>query len=443
MNNTCKDNRKLSIVQNTLFNSAGSFFYLLCSWLTTVIVVKLGSVEFAGILSLSMAVTNMFFSVSTFGIRTYQVSDVARKYTADDYVTTRLQTCAGAFVLCAAYTAASGVTRVEAACIMAFMLFKIGESLSDENQALQQIAERMDYICVSFVLRGTLMILTFTGMLYAVKDLRAALLAMAGSTLLVVMLYEFPVSRKLSGFRLKFNPAITRNLLKDSLPLLANSLLMVLMVSIPRTRLNAIWGNYWMGIYGSVAAPAAIVQSAALWVFMPSLGQLAAFWGKKDRKAFVSLDRRMLCLLGGMSALVLLGAVLFGHWGLALIFGEEIAAHGELLLPTLAGTMLIALEYYLSSVLTVMRKLKSIVIANAAGLVLTLALSDVLIRMQGVNGVNSVVCMAMGLNCLMMGAVARRSLGALDADLPGGPGEAAGRLPGPREFLRRLWRKKD
>ena len=62
-------NRKLSTAQNTVYNTVGSCFYLICQWLITVLVIRLGSVEYGGILTLAMSITNVLFTLGTFGIR--------------------------------------------------------------------------------------------------------------------------------------------------------------------------------------------------------------------------------------------------------------------------------------------------------------------------------------------------------------------------------------
>ena len=365
--------RKLSIAQNTVYNTAGSCFYLVCQWLLTVLAVRLGSVESGGILAVAMSVTNVLFTLSTFGIRTFQVSDVRRKYSVDTYVTTRLLTCGFGLLLCGIYCLADGSrSREEAACILVYMLFRVSEALSDENQAVQQTEGRMDTVFWSFVLRGILLIASFSLVLKTTGRLLWAFAAMAAATNAVVLFFEFPVSRKLSGFRLRWNLPASLRLLGENVPLMLNSLLMAFLVTIPRTRLDALMGNYVMGIYGSIAAPAAVVQSAALWLFTPSLTAFAEHWDRGDRAAFYRLHHRMLLLLLGAAAVCLVGAKLLGRWGLGLLFGPEIAAEEALLVPTLLTTVLIAGEYYLSALLTVCRKLRSIVVSNLAAMAVTL-----------------------------------------------------------------------
>ena len=85
------------------FNSMGSLFYLLCQWLLTVVVVPLCSFEAAGILTLSISLTNVFFTLATFGIRIFQVSDSQGKYGPGLYISTRVFTCLCSFALCAAF----------------------------------------------------------------------------------------------------------------------------------------------------------------------------------------------------------------------------------------------------------------------------------------------------------------------------------------------------
>lgn len=394
--------KKLSIAQNALYNTIGSCFYLVCQWLITVLVIRLGSVEYGGTLSLAMSVTNIFFTLSTFGIHGYQVTDYQRKYSSGEYVTTRLFTCSTALVLCILYNFICPQTHYETACIIIYMLFRIGEALSDVNQGIQQVRERMDYVFWSSVMRGILLIASFAGAMLLTHDLLTAIGAMAASTGLVVLLYEFPVCKKLETLSLRFRLKRSLSLLLDNWPLMANSLLMVMLVSLPRTRLNTLWGNYWMGIYGSVAAPAAIVQSVIPWLYNPALIVFARYWTEKDRNNYLKLHHRMLLLLFGTAAVAFAGAAVLGRWGLNLLFGEEIAAHDSLLLPTLATTTLIAAEYYLGALLTVTRKLKSIVVANAAALVVTLSISDMLIRPYGPNGVNLTVCISMAVNCAIL-----------------------------------------
>lgn len=350
--------KTLSTSRNALYNTIGSLTYLACQWLITLLVVRLGNVEDAGVLSVCMSMTNVFFTLCTFGMRTYMVSDRQGKYSDSLYFSTRAFCCFCSLAICViASVLSADYTSSVVVCIALYMLFRIGEAIVDMQQAVQQRAERMDYICVSFLLRGIGTVCAFSLTLWLTGSLLLAIAAMGLVTFAVIFCYDGSICRRLTTVQWTWQPKSMAELLWETTPLMLNSLLSAAMVSIPRLRLEALFGSYTMGIYASVATPAVIVQSAAIWLYAPSVVILTKYWTGKDKKSY---KQHVACLLGilvGIFALACAGASLLGKWGLNLLFGQEIAAHAALLPAVLMGTGLIALSMFLSALLTIARKL--------------------------------------------------------------------------------------
>lgn len=395
--------KKLSVGQNTLFNSAGSLYYLACQWLITVLVVRLSGYEDAGILSLCMSITNMFYTLASFGMRDFQVSDYTGKYSPGQYVITRLLTCTAAAVLCCGFVGLNrGYTGYEAACIILYMLFRVAEALVDTFQAMEQQAERMDYNFISFLLRGTFLLGGFSLILWLTQNLLLAILCITLTSFAVVLLFDFPVGRRLTGFRLTFSFQVSRQLLWECLPLMCNSFLTTAVISVPRSILEGIWGSYIMGIYASIATPATIVQSGAIWLYTPVITVFTRHYARRDARAYYTLYHKIWALLAAAFAVVFVVAGLLGRWGLGLLFDEAVVEYAGLLLPVLGTTALIACAYFLGALITITRKLKVILIGNAVAAVLAAALSLPLIRSFGMNGVNYVIYISMGANVLIL-----------------------------------------
>lgn len=395
--------KKLSVGQNTLFNSAGSLYYLACQWLITVLVVRLSGYEDAGILSLCMSITNMFYTLASFGMRDFQVSDYTGKYSPGQYVTTRLLTCTAAAVLCCGFVGLNrSYTGYEAACIILYMLFRVAEALVDTFQAMEQQAERMDYNFISFLLRGTFLLGGFSLILWLTQNLLLAILCITLTSFAVVLLFDFPVGRRLTGFRLIFSFQVSRQLLWECLPLMCNSFLTTAVISVPRSILEGIWGSYIMGIYASIATPATIVQSGAIWLYTPVITVFTRHYARRDARAYYTLYHKIWALLAAAFAVVFVVAGLLGRWGLGLLFDEAVVEYAGLLLPVLGTTALIACAYFLGALITITRKLKVILIGNAVAAVLAAALSLPLIRSFGMNGVNYVIYISMGANVLIL-----------------------------------------
>lgn len=393
--------KRLSLAQNTLYNTIGSGFYLVCQWLTTVLVIRLGSIESGGVLTLAMSVSGIFYILSGVG-RPYQVSDYSHKYSTGEYVGIRYLTCIIALIGCFIYCLFNQLNSgYEFACIIAHMCFRSVDALSDEYQAIQQIAERMDITFRSFIIRGLLLLSAFGVTMAVTKDLFVALCITTVIPLIVILVYDIPKCKKLAGYHICFSIKRCLQFLWDNFPMMINSLLLVCCVYIPRTTLNEMWGNYIMGIYGSISAPAAIIQNVALWLFIPFMTGLTREYNEKKKSAFYSLHYKVLLLLFGAVMIVLLGAKFLGHWGLNLLFGEEIAAYDMLLIPTLMTAALVAMGYYVSTLLTVVRLFKPMVVSNIISFVVMLVFQRPLIAQYGAYGVNYIIYISLGINLLI------------------------------------------
>lgn len=282
--------KKLSVGQNALLNSIGSLFYLGCQWLITVLVIRIGSVEDGGDLSLAMSITNIFYTLAAFGMREFQVSDYHNKHSTSDYITTRIMTCLFSILLCSAVILPNRhYSGTQMACILIYMLFRACEALIDTFQAIEQKADRMDYTCISFVVRGLLLLGGFSAILRITHQLPLAILGIALFSLAVLFLFDWPAARRLTGFKLHFSLKCSALLLVECVPLMCNSLLQTAVVSVPRTALESLYGNYTLGIYASIATPATIVQSAATWLYTPTITVFTRNYIEKNKKAYFSL----------------------------------------------------------------------------------------------------------------------------------------------------------
>lgn len=251
-------------------------------------------------------------------------------------------------------------------------------------------------------MRGVLLLGSFSLTLYLTGNLLIAFCAITAFTLGVILCYDFTVSGKLSPFRISFDLKTSCRLLWECTPLMCTSFMMSAAVSIPRSVLEGVYGSYTLGIYASVATPAVIVQSAVQWLYNPVLTTFTRYYSEGDKKQFFRLYTKMWVTIGAAFLVILAGASLLGHWGLSLLFVEEVADHYRLLIPVLGTTILIACSYFLAELLTIARTMKPIMAANAVSMVLVLFFSRPLIQRFGMNGVNYVIYIAMGACVLLL-----------------------------------------
>ena len=87
-----------------------------------------------------------------------------------------------------------------------------------------------------------------------------------------------------------------------------------------------------------------------------------------------------------ISVVALGGGKIIGHWGLELQYGDEVAAHEDLLLPLIGCTILTAIVWFLCALLTVVREIKGLVICNVIILPVSYFGAYPLIRQFGMQG---------------------------------------------------------
>ena len=172
-----KQPEALTLKSNLIWNSVGNFIYLISQWLFTYLVTIALGFEGAGIYSLAVSICTTFYTISAYGMRNYQASDISHEYADSTYVESRYLTSLIALVGCALFSLLTGYAWQTLCCIALYMLFKLTESVSDVYQGVVQLRMRMDYVGKSFIAKGVLELATFGSCLFISRDLTLPLSA--------------------------------------------------------------------------------------------------------------------------------------------------------------------------------------------------------------------------------------------------------------------------
>lgn len=398
------ETKQRSLGRNMLLNSVGSLFYLICQWLLTVLVVPLGSFTDAGMLTLAISLTNVFFTLGTFGIRVFQVSDSRGEHTPSLYISTRVLTCLTATGLCMLFTLGHRqYSTAQMLCIMLYMLHRAGEALVDVLAGEEQKAYRFDYVGLSFLLRGAAMLGVFAAVMALTRNLPLALALMSAATLAVTLLCDARWVRRLTGFRLHLSLRESLPLLRQAWPLMLNSALLTLIAALPRYALEMSHGSELLGYFGSVSTPAVIIQAGCSFIYTPLVAPLTERFSRGDYSGFRTMALKALLGALGFAACMFLGAALLGRWGLQLLFGTEILPYAGYLLPVLGSTLCISLTYYFEVLLTIGRRLKTMTVIHLCAALAAAAVSALAVPALGIDGVLLALYVSMGGDMLAMG----------------------------------------
>ena len=265
----------LSIRKNFLWNTAGCLVYQGCQWAITVVVVILSAnYENSGMLAFAMSVGNVFSTIATYNVRTYQVSDVLNRFTSSNYVAFRCLTLMVAFVLVGFYLGAI-VSQALIPTVFCYLLFKADESFCNVLYGMDQKAQRMDYIGVSQAARGALTLMSFSVILFLTQDLNLAILGMSALCIAVTFLYDRKRAEKLGQIIPSISLAKAKELFVTCFPAVVTLCCFGLVVMIARQVFENMRGAEALGIYAAVATPTVIVQVASSYLYAPFISKIA------------------------------------------------------------------------------------------------------------------------------------------------------------------------
>lgn len=401
-----REQKQLSIKQNMAWNMMGSLVGLACQYLITVFIVRLSAdFDSAGLYSLAMSINGIFSPIAQYGIYTYQATDVRDENSLGEYTTFIL----GTNLVSIVFTLGYALLTCRANAWLIVVLYGVYKSCSvilDILHSYNQKKHRMDINGISLALQGVVSLAVFCATFGLTGNLSCTLVAMTVGIIAVGLLYDYPATRRLTVLSLGISRSKAILLLKACFPIVIANIAYGSIPSIPRQFLSSFQGDAALGLYASVAAPVAIVQAGATYIYNPLISYFAECYVKRDKKGFDRLLRLTVVGIIGIGLVCLIGVALFAEPVLRLLYGQTVAEHTYLMYPLIISSLAIGVLSFLNNLLVAMRTFKSMLISNITALCITLIISVPLIMTFDMNGVTY----SLILSCLLGIAYASHSI---------------------------------
>lgn len=411
------------IRKETLWNSIGNFVYLVSQWLLFYLVTRLMGYSDAGIFSLAMAVGGSLYLVASYSLRNYQTSDLDARFSRLTYVHTRIATCVLSLIICAVFLCIAQYTAYTAFCVFAYMVFKTSEAFSDVYQGILQMHREMEFVGKAYLIKSVLDTAIFCITLLATNNLLASMCALALTSWIEVMGYErktvrnavskklvdserHPKTERISCFS-KSQLAEIRNLLITCLPIAICGFSAGSIGQIPRIFLEWIMGEEMLGIYSSIAIPIVLLQVLCSYIFTPLIVPLTKHYNQGSVKQFALLLVKALFGVAVIAVAAFAAFVFLGEPVMGFLFGPSIIPYLYLMYPLLVSGVLVALFWFLITLLTIVRELKPLLILSLVTLASVLLGSQFFIKCFGINGATFIYIFALVIfivcGCVILG----------------------------------------
>jgi O-antigen/teichoic acid export membrane protein len=410
-----------SLRRNFSWTLIGNVFYSACQGGMLIVLARLGTPEMVGAFTFALAVTAPLFMFSNLQLRVVQATDAQAQYTFNDYLGLRLAST---------LLALGGLLGINllfpsshSTIILIIGVAKAVESISDVCAGFMQQQERMDFISISLMIKGSLSLLLLAMGIVVTGKVMGGAVGLAIAWAIVLMGYDLRIMRRLikrgSQDFLKLTPSwkwpIQQKLIRLTLPLGAVMLLISLNANIPQYLIQYFIGRHYLhpadlGIFAAIAylmLVGSIVQGALAQAASP---RLAKYYAEGRRKAFSTLLFNLLGIGAAIGGIGIGVAWMFGKPLLTLIYTAQYGQYSHLLVWLMGAASLEYLCSFLGTGITSARYFRVQVPLFATSAVMMAIASFILIPLQGLTGIPLAMIMTAFLRILLCFAVLAHAL---------------------------------
>lgn len=376
--------------EQAAINSVGSGVLLLAQWLISVFLVRLDGFEAAGIFSLAMSVSNIFSTYAFYNFRNFRITDVKGEFTQRQYLTAVLLTIASSFVFFFVYIFfAGGYSAEERLATGIYLVYGNSNCAVEIIYAYVQVKGRLEINGYSNIIRGFCAFVSFLAAFLLTHDLILSLLIMTLSSIIIILVFDIPIYRRVTGERIAFFGDDFRgviSILTKCFPLMLAVVLPVVITAMPRRVIQSQLGEEQLGIFSSAFSITVLISTVVSVVSCAFLPGIAEKWNGRDRKGVIKSVAW--CYVGVflfMLAALLLSA-LFGRPVIALLFGKEMLDYFSLIYWSIIASSLYALTFVGGGVLTTMRRSKTLMMSIVFAFLLMPVLVGYFVSRYGIYG---------------------------------------------------------
>lgn len=385
---------------------AGNLVYGASQWGMLTAIAKFGDPAMVGQFALAFAITAPAFMAANLNLTAVLSTDATREHRFADYYTLRLLTTALALVCLVAIVQLTDYPGDTEVVILAVIIAKSFEAVSDIFLGLFQQRERMDMLGKSLLMKGPLSLLAvaagmyFTGRVawsaFGILLVWAAMLALYDRPRGKSLLAAQPTSeRRQVGepetasdeVRIRLGDWGTLgHLARLALPMgfvaFANSVI----PNTPRYFVEQHLGVASLGIFAAMAYVYIAGQMVVSSLANPARPRLALYFARGDRGAFTALTLRLVALGAVVGAVAVLVAVAAGRFILTAMYAPEYGAHAGVFVVLMTAAAFSYVGYMCWNSATAARCFDSQVPLFATAIVVTLGACALLVPRFGLIG---------------------------------------------------------
>ena len=363
-----------------IWNSIGSFLQSAISPILLIVITRLNGVGDSGLFSFAMSLSVVFWAISLWGGRTYQVSDVKKEFSSGDYIVVRFISSLIVAVFSISFCILSGYDLIKTELIMVLVSFKILESIADSMYGVLQIHNKLYIVGISLTMKSVFGFMLFTLIDILTKNIIYGALSIFIVNIAVVIFYDIPWMKHVESVGLtKKNIMQAGKIMKKTAEVFVVVFLTMFSLNIPRYFLDKYHYDQ-IGYFGIMAMPITLLTLFISFVLQPNVVNLSELLKKIKIKEFTKIVSKIDFITFTLVILFIVSSYLIGVWVLNTVFGIDINNFRIDLTIMVIGAVANAFVSIYVNLLIILRRFKgqfyTLLVTNILAVVLSIYLID-------------------------------------------------------------------
>lgn len=363
----------------------------------------------AGVFSIAFAIATLMLYMGLYGLRRFQSSDLDEKYSFSEYHGMRIITCAlmifVSLIYCLYGMCFSTYSMEKALVIFMICIVKCCQAYSDVYHGCMQQKGRLDVATKSSSVRYTFELVAYVVLLVLTHNLLISTFAFMAASIIGLLLTSVNAGRNYCTYRPSFDRAKIKGLAIEGFPLFASLFLNMYISNAPKYAIDSYLTDDIQAIYNMIFMPAFAVMLIANFIFNPILTTYAELWLAEKREQIGKLKheiKKQSLVIAGLTVLGLAIAATIGIPVLAFIFGTDLSDLKIELCVVMIGGGALAYATYFSTVITIIRMQKTLIVCYGAVAIAAKLLSKFFVLNYGIMGAASMYAFLMIILAIML-----------------------------------------
>lgn len=329
--------------------------------LLTVVVTQLVGVQQAGMFSMAFAIGLLLLFVANYGVRTYQVSDVAEMQSFNDYQINRIITCVFMLIVGFTYCKLRGYSEPMMSICMGMIVFRAIDALADVYEGRLQQKDKLYLAGISQTVRCVVSFVVCTIVLAISRNLVWACWAMSIAEGIAVLVLTLPLTFFETERSYPWSMRAVKELFAQCLPLFLAMFLYNVLESLPKFAMEGTLSYDNQLYYNALYFPSQMILMIFGFIYKPQLVRLANIWANPDKRT--RFDLVVLAMLGVVVGITALMAIAMSWVGIPLMnimYGINFEKYRSLMLVMVGTGGLCAAIDFLYQIITLQREQESI-----------------------------------------------------------------------------------